>query len=112
RTRQRTRHHKQNDQPPHGTGPTERAESRHWSRFCSSWLSTLEPSAAAASAEPGQRLYWYLRGGPALATGAPLPLVMPKFSAREMKPRPMAPRASKPPPVVEKSSSQPRKSVE
>ena len=54
---------------------------------------------AGASAAPGQRLYWCSRIGP------------PRFSAKERWPRPIAPSASKPPPVVEKSSAQPRKSV-
>src|SRR3954451_9489506 len=92
--------------PTHG--PTERADSSHWSFCFSSALSTLEPSAAGASAEPGQRLNWNFRIGPtwelpSAAVGRP--------SAKLICALAMFPSASAPWPVVEKSSNQPRKSL-
>ena len=66
----------------------------------SSSESTFEPSFAGASAAPGQRRYCLVASESGWRTGDAV-----------IMPRAVAPSASKPPPVVEKSSNQPRKSV-
>src|SRR6185503_768443 len=91
-------HREDHQDAPHFGVP--RSDSSQSSRSRSAADSTFEPSLAGASAEPGQRLYCLYASESLCRT-----------SDIVMKPRAVAPRASKPPPVVEKSSNQPRKSV-
>ena len=91
------------ERAPHRTALWSSSQS---SRARSSSPSTFEPSSAGASAAPGQRRYWLN------LTGHGVPgSVQWTDSENESWPRAYAPSASNPPPVVEKSSNQPRKSV-
>ena len=88
-------HEEDAEEPPHQSLAL--SSSLQLSASCSSAVSRFDLSGGPARREPGQRWKW----------PADVP---PSVSVNTRWPRAVAPRASKPAPVVEKSSNQPKKS--